>query len=286
MIGTDFEVFIKSSTGEHIPVPHTLDIGSKGGEHVKLVGGSMHRDNIMVELCPNAVVSAQAMVDNVTNLVGEAEIYLSKKMGEDITLSFEPSVRFGEDTLASEFAQEIGCDVDWVASNGVGLKRDKLSADILGEYRCAGGHVHMSYGYRYSKTKELVPEAIAIHLADMGLGTLEALMGTQGVRRQFYGLPGLFRPTTYGSSCGAEYRTPSNQWLSSPKRIRAMINNARAVEGVLRYEPLPKITEFLRKHWPVLHAQGSIVNENTEECTAALEECKQEFPGYDWCTGV
>ena len=281
MIGTDFELFMKNSAGEHIPVPQKLDIGHKFGEQVKLDTGSMHRDNVMVELCPDQVSNALDMVTNVDTLIDQAESYLTKAMGETITLSFEPTVKFSEDALASPYAQELGCDIDWLASMGRGTKRTQMSANTLKQYRCGGGHIHVSYG-----TREQVEEPVAIHLADMVLGTLEATMGTQGKRRNFYGIPGLYRPKTYGNIKGVEYRTPSNLWLSSKERISAMVNNAISMQSVLRYETPAKIAEFLQEHWPVLMAQGSIVNENAEECHALIAATHDAFPNYNWRIGL
>ena len=282
MIGTDFELFMKSGD-THIPVPGNLDIGSKGGTHVNLSYGSMHRDNVMVEICPLPVASGNAMVERVGMLVSEAEHYLSGRMGELITLSFDPVVEFSEDVLASKFAQEIGCDRDWLASHGRGSQRAAMGAHDLVVYRCGGGHVHISYG-TYAGLG--VPHAIAIHFADLALGTLEAMMGTQGIRRRYYGLPGLYRPTKYSQTEGVEYRTPSNLWLSKPEYIKAMVANASNIEALIRYGNRDTLVQFLRDHWPALNAQGSIANENREECQQALVACQDAFPNYTWHTGV
>lgn len=282
MIGTDFELFMKAGS-DLIPVPEHLDIGSKEGKHVQLHHGTMHRDNVMVELCPDPVVSTAGFVHKITSLVDEAEEFLSKRMGETISLAFEPTAQFGTDMLASRFAQEIGCDPDWVAANGQGSLRDKLNAGMLGNTRCAGGHLHMSYK---SVAGDFPPEPLAVHLADLTLGALEVTMGTQGTRRDYYGMPGLYRPTKYNKSSGVEYRTLSNRWLGTKGNIKAMSVNALSTEKVLRFVKQKELLEFLQTHWSVLQAQGSIINENVEECVAALTEVRDRWPEYNWVTGV
>jgi hypothetical protein len=280
MIGTDFELFMKTGD-KHIPVPENINIGSKKGRHVPLGGGTMHRDNIMVELCPNPVVVPGSLATGVASLVEEAEVYLSKAMGETITLDFAPSVKFGGDVLASEYAQELGCDVDYLARDGMATQRMPMNARLLKDSRCAGGHVHISYGEEDNDVS--VP--LAVHFADVALGTLEATMGKQGIRRTFYGVPGLHRPKTYGQTRGVEYRTPSNLWLASSKRIIAMATNALSMQQVIRNEPFDKIITFLRGTWPVLMAQGTIDNENAEEARGFLAATQDAFPAYRWKLG-
>jgi len=279
MLGTDYELFMRIGD-VHIPVPDNLDIGSKNGTHVQLGLGTMHRDNIMVELCPDPVDNVPSMINNVMGLVEQAETYLSKKMGETINLSFEPSLSFEPHLLQSLNAQELGCDRDWLAANGQGICRTPLNATILGKDRCAGGHVHLSYG-----EPDKVPEAIAIHFSDLVLGTLEATMGTQGVRRKFYGLGGLFRPKTYGNIKGVEYRTPSNLWLANKNRIEAMATNALSMEAVFKNETVSKIAGFIKTHWTVLHIQNTIALENVDQARMFLQAAQDEFPQYPWKLG-
>ena len=281
MIGTDFELFMKQGD-QHIPVPSTLHIGSKNGQHVQLGLGTMHRDNVMVELCPNPVTSADAMIENVMGLVDQAEVYLSSRMGEPIKLGYDPTVRFGMDDLNHEYAQELGCDVDFLAANGIGTERDAMNADKLGTVRCGGGHVHLSYGVH----NECIQPPVAVHLADLTLGTLEATMGSQGARRNYYGLPGLYRPKSYGAVRGVEYRTPSNLWLASRQRIEAMATNALSLEAVIRNEPAKKIIAFLQEHWPVFMELGTLPGENEEDAKMFIGRVAQEFPNHQWSLGV
>jgi len=281
MIGTDFETFMRIGN-DYIPVPPNINIGHKGGKQVVLEGGTMHRDNVMVELCPDPVPTCGLMPERVNYLVQQTEEYLSKLMGETIRLGFEPTVRFDMSDLNSPYAQEIGCDPDFQAHQGRGVKRGRITAEGLADIRCAGGHIHMSYNSSFL-------EPMTIHLADLAMGTLDALMGTQGRRREFYGQPGLYRPKNYGGGehiRGVEYRTPSTRWLSSDLNMLKMARHAFNVEHMVRHEPTEKLLTFIKNHWPALIAQGTLMNENAEECTQFLRACRADFPDYDWYIGA
>lgn len=280
MLGTDFELFIKTISGEHIPVPASLNIGDKYGKHIQLEAGTMHRDNIMVELCPYPSTTVDGITANITDIVEQAEHYLRKIMNETISLSFEPTLVFNKDALAEEYAQELGCDTDFLARSGMTVPRTPITTRLLGDTRCSGGHIHLSYGRIFK-----IPEPIAVHFADIVLGTLEVTMGTQGKRRELYGLPGLFRPTEYGKVRGIEYRTLSNIWLSTKERIQSMATNALSMQAVIRQEPAKKIIAFLRENWDILMAQNTIYNESLDESRALLVATQHTFSDYDWKVG-
>jgi len=75
----------------------------------------------------------------------------------------------------------------------------------VGMQRFAAGHIHVGYD------TSTVPPDIMAKFLDLSLGLSTLHLDKQGARRQFYGVPGLFRAKPYG----VEYRTLSNFWLRS-----------------------------------------------------------------------
>ena len=117
MIGTDFEGFLRVE-GKYIPVPDGLNIGSKYGTHIQLEGGTMHRDNIMVEICPEPCVLPEEMSSRVSSLIDQAEAHMSGALGVQAEIAMVPTVKFGAEELGGEAAAELGCDRDYLASRG------------------------------------------------------------------------------------------------------------------------------------------------------------------------
>ena len=280
MIGTDYELFMEID-GKIVPVPDSVNIGSKNGIHTQLNGGTMHRDNVMVELCPKPSDNAKEFTANILQLNLQAEEYMSEIMGAPVILKALPTVEFEGDVLASQSAQELGCDRDYLAVPGAVISRLPLTARKLGVHRCGGGHIHMSYGVTAAK-----PPSLAVQLSDLTLGTLEATFGSQGKRRDYYGMPGLFRPKTYGNIRGVEYRTPSNLWLENATYIDAMATNAIATEAVLKNESDTDIMALIVVQHEQLVVRSVLDTENSEEASAIIAAVRNAFPKYEWKVGV
>ena len=111
-------------------------------------------------------------------------------------------------------------------------------------------------------------------------------MGSQGKRREYYGMPGLFRPKKYGLIGGVEYRTPSNLWLADKESIEAMMTNALSLERVLREEPVDDIMTCITTLWPDLVAADTFVNEDAGRASTVLATVQDMFPKYEWKVGV
>lgn len=280
MIGTDYELFMRIN-GNIVPVPDSVDIGQKNGKHTQLNGGTMHRDNVMVELCPEPSDDAEEFTSNILQLNHQATEYMSEIMGAQVTLVACPSVDFCGDALASRAAQELGCDRDYLAAPGAVIGRLPLNARKLGTTRCGGGHIHMSYGVTSTKQPSM-----AVQLSDLTLGVLETTFGVQGKRRDYYGMPSLFRPKTYGNIRGVEYRTPSNLWLKSEECIKAMAINALSTEAVLRNETADDIMALIIAQHEQLLVRNVLESENSEEAHAILGSVRNAFPKYEWQMGV
>lgn len=113
--------------------------------------------------------------------------------------------RFDLETL-NKFPQAMvfGCDPDFEAFKH-GEERMPPMPDDLGGVRCAGHHIH--YGVNWERTKTPVWALVKFMEA---FGTLFDTYSTQHIseRREWYGLPGLYRPKSYGF----EWRSPA-RWV-------------------------------------------------------------------------
>lgn len=281
MIGSDFESFM-SVNGAIMPATDGLKLGDKKGDHIPLTHGTMHRDNVMVELCTNPVNTASEFEDTCIKLAAEAGRFLHYNRGiHNAVLVHDPFVEFPADQLVTNSARELGCDIDYLAAVSDSVPRMPITPHILGNYRCAGGHIHISYG-----DTEKVPEAIAAGFCDIALGGLELQMGTQGVRRQHYGLAGLHRRKTYGKVKGVEYRTVSNLWLRKRSYANAMGTNALALQRVFETRPALAISNV----WKELIADRQMDNIlRDEDANAALQQLrklKAHFPDVKWALEV
>jgi len=272
MIGSDFEVFMRNTKGHPLPVPNHLDIGSKNGQHVHLSGGTMHRDNVMVELCPDPSDDAEELATRCQSLLVQASEYMSCMMEEEVTLACEPTVTFETEALRGRYAQEIGCDRDYLAQAGDVISRLPLNAVALGNVRCGAGHIHISYG-----VTNKVPVPMAVALCDVLLGALEITGGKQGSRRKFYGMHGLYRPKTYGNVLGVEYRTTSNLWLRSHTSSLRMLTNARAVEHLLVHGDTDQLHAGLHACYPLVHGDSLMETEDPEKAQVILQLARDIF---------
>lgn len=115
--------------------------------------------------------------------------------------NFASGVKFPDTELRNPKAKIIGCSADWDAYEE--RARRPFSVDEFGNWRFAGGHLHLSYD------KSKVPAHIMTQFLDVMLGLPSIFVDKQGERRKFYGKAGLYREKSYG----IEYRTLSNFWL-------------------------------------------------------------------------
>lgn len=126
-----------------------------------------------------------------------------------------PFYDFKPEQLTDARARAIGCspDLDAYGREDGPVIRPALDITDFGSVRFAGGHLHLSY----DKTK--VPPYVMARYMDALLGLPCLGLDKQGVRRQFYGRPGLFRDKPYG----IEYRSLSNFWLQYLKNEASLL---------------------------------------------------------------
>jgi hypothetical protein len=109
---------------------------------------------------------------------------------------------FAPEALNTPQAQTIGCDVDYDAYTG---GKARTNTPRLTNWRSCGGHIHLGGDF---KCPDFVAALFAeLFLSVVGMGIV-AHPGQQDIRKQWYGMPGVFRSKPYG----IEYRTPDNKW--------------------------------------------------------------------------
>jgi len=133
-------------------------------------------------------------------------------------LKIVPVQDFGEEIMSQtpDEAKELGCDPDYSAYT----KEPNPRPDGEVTFRTASGHIHIGWGADIPVDH---PDHIDIccdfiKVMDAHVGLFMTLIETDGRRRELYGKAGAFRPKPYG----VEYRTPSNEWLTTIARRRTI----------------------------------------------------------------
>lgn len=189
--------------------------GSKTGLHIQEDGVSLEFNMKEIEI--------KGFYKQTLAAMGELKKLIPTYFGAGADYYITDGYAFKEAELAKfPQAMKFGCDPDYQAYKR-GEKRAALDASALGSVRLYGGHIHIGY----DREKCPVPDwAIVQGMEALGYALLVAEgLDPQRSRRKFYGVPGLYRPKSYG----LEYRTPSNFWCVQPQRIETMLNIAQAI---------------------------------------------------------
>lgn len=199
-IGTDIEVFLmknmkyKSAVGI---IKGTKEKPLKITKHIHL-----SHDNVCAEFTVKPANNAKDFVNNIS----KSFAVLSKSLPKDIFYIICPSAEFPEQELKTRAANRFGCDKDF---NVWTMKATKVICKRGNRLRTCGGHVHI--GSELLKSDE--DKMMLVRILDYTLGAMSAWLdsGFDALRRrQLYGAPGCYRPTSYG----VEYRTLSNFWTA------------------------------------------------------------------------
>jgi hypothetical protein len=212
LVGTDLEVFLRDNlTGQ--PVPVCGLVGGTKEEPRRVLnsyGFAVQEDNVMLEF---NIPAAPAKRDFVTSLDRMMRFIQKEISDHGLHVDVAPSMLFQPEQLLSPQAMQIGCEPDFNAYRKV---ERKITVEEMGNMRCAGGHVHVSFfedatednpdGYPDDEARLLLVRAMDLH---HGLASL--FFDTDMQRRRLYGKAGMYRPKSYG----IEYRSLSNAWLRS-----------------------------------------------------------------------
>lgn len=247
MIGSDFELFMKDAvSGEFVP-EFFLNLPDKGQQHVTLHDndghkvGYIHRDNVSVELCTLPSKDAREFAQGVSSVLTAAQDWLTKTM-PGLLLGDSTTVQLKKEYLDHPHARELGCDIDFIADS-VGEQskaRDALHADLLGDLRHTGGHVHVSYNY------EQFPAWIGAMICDLFLG-MPMIDLLDRTRAKWYGNASLHRATRYpDGSGGVEYRPLDSGWVHNPETRELVGRGAAIAQDVLNSGSNDLIAELMR----------------------------------------
>lgn len=213
-LGADPEVFIANKTSKK-GTP-TYACGRFGGTKGRAVpihpdymkdGFGLQEDNVMLEFN----IPPAANQYDFRNFISFAMAGLKKRVDEEgYKILYGTEFLFPMEILKeASGAMEFGCSPDFNAYED-GAPWKKIKPDMLcedgGQWRFAGGHLHLG-GYGNE-----IPHFVMAHFCDIALAlpvVAEGFDMYSRKRRDFYGQPGRFRPTSYG----IEYRTLSNFWL-------------------------------------------------------------------------
>lgn len=209
-IGTDPEVFLRSAqTQAQYPVCGL--IGGTKDEPLPFPEDERYRvqeDNVMLEFNTPPVITADDFADTIGHGI-ELCRNLVRTRNPDLSLYDGAHELLFPHELIQQHpgAMRFGCSPDFDAYNS-GAAYPALDPSILneggGQWRFAGGHVHIGY-----QNPNDVPHFVVASFADIFLGLASLGLDEQPKRRQLYGQPGRYRPTAYG----IEYRTLSNFWI-------------------------------------------------------------------------
>lgn len=232
-IGADPEFFIAKS-GVVIPA-HGAVPGTKEEPH-KVEDGAIQVDGLALEVNIEPVPlsgnpsNAVLFSNRVAKVVAIAKAKAEETVGR-VSVFTGSYNDFGKEVIDAlpETAKELGCDPDW---NAYTLKpNERPDGDVT--YRVVGGHIHIGWD-RDQPVDD--PDYIAIcanlvKVLDCFVGIPMKVIDGEERRRQMYGKAGAFRPKPYG----VEYRSPSNFWITSASRRKAVYEMVNAAVQKLSY---------------------------------------------------
>lgn len=221
-IGADPELFVNKG-GK--PVAACGLIPGNKDEPFKVEEGAVQVDGLALEFNIDPV---EVDTDKYGSVIAAAEQFDArvlkvmaqlKKMIKGHTFDISSSREFDKEYYDSlpDDAKILGCEPDFNA-----WAEGKINPRPSGEtsLRGAGGHIHVGWG---SDIPVDHPDHIEIccHVVrqlDAAAGMLMLLYDTDNRRREVYGKAGAFRPKSYG----VEWRSPSNAWLTTKARRKAI----------------------------------------------------------------
>lgn len=230
----------------------------------------IQEDNVALELN----LPATGRLDHFIHYWQQFQTYLNEQelKPRGMMLSWNSRHKFKGPQLENPRALQIGCSPDFHAySPEATRKREPFEARVLGDLRFTGGHIHVQYNFNN------VPQDVFAKFMDIIYLQFLA-KDRQQERRQFYGLAGLYRPTSYG----IEYRTPSNFWLNPSFYSPGFMENF--LDGILQLATKTldeTTTEELKetyKQVPWDDVEKSINGEDIKLGKEIIDHCRHFFP--------
>ncbi len=213
MIGCDPELFLTKRDGTPLSA-HGAVLGTKKAPK-PVLGGAIQVDGMALEFNTDPVVlnaDFDSFNRNINNVLKELKKAVKETDGfKTSRFKIAPVQDFGKEIMDNtpDEAKELGCDPDFCAYTG--QPNPRPDGEVT--FRTASGHIHIGWGADIPVEH---PEHMAIccdfiKCMDAHVGLFMTIIESDPRRRELYGKAGAFRPKPYG----VEYRTPSNEWLTS-----------------------------------------------------------------------
>jgi hypothetical protein len=227
-------------------------------------GFNYHRDNVMIEVGVPPTSDTHKFTDQIATAIQWANYRVHEKSEENQSLAIYRNasvMQFEDEDLADPRAREFGCEPDNDAYEG-GAQRQAPDG-IMGNWRTAGGHVHIGTDVGFN-----CPEFIVALLCDAYIGTNDPNDGVHNGEAPYmhYRKPGLYRTKPYG----IEYRTPSNNWTFNNNHAYMMGARAKAVGQYCSTENATKIRTLVENiDWMWVRSRIMGVGKHEPEALAA-----------------
>lgn len=244
-LGTDFELPLINNEGVAVPA-HLFTKGTKSKPE-PLSHGFVQWDNAMVEFNTKPAMDKSQFVGGIFNVMREWAARWPQ-----LKYEYADVMHYDQKFVNLDELQMLGCDRDFNAYSGKwnpvpeALKR--------APFRTAGFHIHIDVDLT---GKELY--CYFVRALEYYVGLAMVPFEKRSIRRNYYGMPGSFRPKKYG----VEWRTPSSSLLQDKKALGIIYDRVCYV-----VENWQRITDFLEKM--------PDVNIRTEQCILRHEEYTAE----------
>jgi hypothetical protein len=236
-VGTDTEYFLVKND-KFVSATKFIK-GTKYAPTMLPSGGNIQQDNVSMEFATPPVIGEEAFMNAVRNTLKEAISSLPK----GVSVFSVASATFPESELQDPATRMFGCDPDYDAWK---LAINTVAAGATEKpFRSCGGHLHL--GYQEGSGNEFLLDPMGkvqvVKVLDIVLGIPFTVLDSSEAsvnRRSLYGKAGCHRPTDYG----VEYRTLSNQWVSSPltvQLVHSMASDALDIVRSNKHENLFKV---------------------------------------------
>lgn len=250
-IGADIEVFLQDISTKEVVSAEGIIKGTKYEPFQFMDGNPFYAtslDNVMAEFCIPPAKDADDFVKGIQTSLG----YIAGSIPKHLQIFAYPAVKVGEKYLQTENAKLFGCDPDYNAWT-FGEMNEKPEA-ANGTLRSCGGHIHVGYD---SPNRMLSMELI--RAMDIFVGLPSIIQEPDNERKSLYGKAGAFRFKDYG----AEYRTVSNYYVSTPELMKWVFNNT--MDAI----------SFVNSKSPISHeeAQAIVTAINQNDKTLARTMC-------------
>lgn len=235
LLGADPECFIYNKEFDR-PVSAVGIIPGDKANPFKVEKGAVQCDGLAAEFNIDPAATEDEWVENLTTVLAQ----MNSMLPDGHEFRFQPTAYFTKEHFNKQpdEAKELGCDPDYNAWSSQQNPVPGIKMVAKGMLRTAAGHIHIGWteGADVASPEHIAKCEILVKLMDRYIGAPMVLSkGNQEEkrRRKLYGKAGAYRPKTYG----VEYRTASNNWLTSEEKMRwAYRNTILCIERMLEGE--------------------------------------------------